>query len=74
MNRIKELRKQLHEILELSGHEIKTSETLKNFIVNNTRLQIADKGCYFYAVHYEGDQYKNVAFRADMDALPGERG
>ncbi|MEA4971807.1 putative hydrolase YxeP [bioreactor metagenome] len=74
MDKVHELRKTLHYIPELSGMEIKTAETIKNFLKHNTGLKIVDMGTFFYAVHYEGKEYKNIAFRADMDAIPGENG
>lgn len=74
MDKVRELRKKLHDIPELSGNEIRTAETIKNFLRYNTNLKIVDMGKYFYAVHYEGNKYKNIAFRADMDAISGENG
>ena len=74
LDRVKKLRYELHNIPEISENEIKTQELLKKYIKNNSKLKIVEKDGYFYAVHYEGENLKNIAFRADMDALPCENG
>lgn len=74
LDRAKKLRYELHNIPEISENEIKTQELLKKYIKNNSKLKIVKKDGYFYAVHYEGENLKNIAFRADMDALPCENG
>ncbi|MBQ6920230.1 MAG: amidohydrolase [Synergistaceae bacterium] len=69
LRKIINLRHELHEHPELSGHESETKRRLMNFLENNTRLAVVDCGKWFYASRYvEGT--KAIAFRADMDALP----
>lgn len=70
MNNIIELRHRLHQNAELSGCENETMNIIKSFIRKNTSFEIADRGKYFYAFKYRGNHCKNIAFRADMDALP----
>ena len=74
LDRVKKLRHELHNMPEVSENEIKTQQLLKNYIKNNSKLKIVEKDGYFYAVHYESENLKNIAFRADMDALPCENG
>lgn len=74
MDIVRKLRKVLHDTPELSGNEIRTAETIKDFLNQNTTLKIVDMGTYFYALHYESDGCKNIAFRADMDAILRENG
>lgn len=69
LRKITDLRHELHQYPELSGHESETKRRLMNFIEANTRLAVIDCGKWFYASRYvEGT--KAIAFRADMDALP----
>lgn len=70
--KLKALRKALHEVPEKSGCEEKTKELLKDFIGRNTSLKIIDCKSWFYALHEEEGAEKSVAFRADMDAVLGE--
>ncbi|MBR5315298.1 MAG: amidohydrolase [Firmicutes bacterium] len=64
------LRHKLHQNPELSGEEEQTRETLKKFIYDNTRLEIVDKGLWFYAKYTpEEPTDKSIAFRADFDAI-----
>lgn len=72
--KITSLRKALHEIPELSGCEQKTMALLKKFITENTALRLVDRGGWFYALHEEDGAEMSIAFRADMDAVPGEDG
>jgi amidohydrolase len=72
--RIRQLRRRLHQIPEKSGFETKTMETLKEFLKTNTSLEIVDREGWFYAVHKEEGGEKSTAFRADMDAIMGEDG
>ena len=68
---ILQLRKDLHNIAEISGQEIKTKAMLKAFLQAHTTLEICDCGDGFYAAHREqdADANKNIALRADYDAL-----
>lgn len=68
----KKLRHQLHANPELSNHETWTKKHLMEFLKENTDLKIMDKGDFFYAVYYLGADKENIAFRADIDALPIE--
>ncbi len=75
LNKIIELRHQLHMYPELSCEEVETKETLMKFIEGNTSLEVVDKGRWFYCVkpraQANSDNAKTpIAFRADFDALP----
>lgn len=74
MKKIIKLRHILHKNAELSGNEIHTMNILKGFILRNTSLSVIDMGRYFYAVKHNGENCENIAFRADMDALPIDEG
>lgn len=64
------LRHELHENAELSGKEQVTSSIIKQFLRDNTALTVIEKDNYFYAVHKCGEGFENIAFRADIDAVP----
>jgi amidohydrolase len=64
------LRHELHQHPELSNNEVWTKEHLINFLKDNTSLKIVDKGSWFYALYFVGNGKKNIAFRADFDAIP----
>lgn len=66
----KKLRHELHQHPELSNEEVWTKQHLINFIKANTKLEVIDKGTWFYAAYRVGEGKKNLAFRADYDALP----
>ena len=68
------LREELHGCPELSGQERKTQEVLKAFLRENTTLELVEREGWFYAAHREGEGLPNVAWRCDMDAIPGEEG
>ncbi len=74
MKSIVDLRHRLHRNAELSGCESETMNIIKGFIKENTSLEVADRGKYFYAFKYNGSNSRNIAFRADMDALPIDEG
>lgn len=65
----KKLRRKLHQHPELSNQEVWTKEYLINFIKANTKLEIVDKGLWFYAIYRAGENKKNIGFRADFDAI-----
>ena len=65
-----ELRRQLHQHPELSMHETWTKARLMDFLRQHTSLKLVDKGRWFYAVHWVGEDRESIAFRADMDAVP----
>lgn len=66
----KQLRHELHQHPELSNEEVWTKQHIINFLKSNTKLEIVDKGTWFYATYRAGEGKKNLAFRADYDALP----
>lgn len=67
-----DLRHELHTHPELSYEEVWTRQRLINFLKEHTNnLEIIDEGKkYFYAAYRAGEGKKNIAFRADFDALP----
>ena len=66
-----ELRRELHQHPELSNEETWTKNRLIDFLKTHTKnIQIVDKGNWFYAKYYAGEDQKSIAFRADFDALP----
>lgn len=74
IEKIKDLRKILHDHPEKSGLEKETMKRLKEFLKAHTSLTIVDFGAWFYAVHEEEGATCSKAFRADMDAIVGEEG
>lgn len=69
---IQRLRHELHQHPELSNQEGWTKQHLMSFLQTYTGLEIIDKGAWFYAVYRAGEGKRNIAFRADFDALPIE--
>jgi amidohydrolase len=67
---VKKLRHELHQHPELSNEEVWTKQHLLEFLKANTKLEIVDKGNWFYAIYRAGTDKPNIAFRADFDALP----
>jgi amidohydrolase len=66
-----ELRHELHQHPELSCKEVWTKKRLIDFLAEHTKLDIADRGSWFYAVYRsESPNGKKIGFRADFDALP----
>ncbi len=70
----KKLRHELHQHPEISNHEFWTKKHLIDFLNKYTKLEVVDKGSWFYAIYHAGDNKKNIAFRADFDALPMNEG
>ncbi|NCB71014.1 MAG: amidohydrolase [Clostridia bacterium] len=66
------LRHELHEHPELSNQEIWTKNHLIEFLRDNTGLEIVDRGRWFYAVYRSETGNRNIAFRADFDAIAME--
>ena len=64
------LRRELHQHPELSNHESWTKQRLVDFLREHTRLEIVDRGRWFYAIYRAGPDRPNIAFRADFDAIP----
>lgn len=70
-----ELRHELHTHPELSNEEVWTKQRLLEFVRAHTRrLQVHDRGNWFYAVYRETPKPQQprdtLLFRADFDALP----
>ncbi|MBM4761314.1 amidohydrolase [Bacillus sp. B15-48] len=65
-----QLRHELHQHPELSNKEVWTKQHLMEFLQIHTKLEIVDQGAWFYAVYRVGKGKRNIAFRADFDALP----
>lgn len=69
---VKKLRHELHEHPELSNQEVWTKSHLIKFLKEHTKLEIVDNGLWFYAIYRAGEGKSNIAFRADIDAIPFE--
>ena len=74
IGKIVALRRALHGCPELSGGEARTLAAVKGFLSENTTLLVEDRGGWLLASHIEGEGLPALAFRADMDAIPGEDG
>lgn len=72
-NKAEQARITLHSIPELALHEKKTKAFIKEFLRENTTLEVHDEGAWIYAVHREGAE-RTVAVRADFDAVPTAEG
>ena len=70
LNKIINLRHELHAYPELSGEESWTKKHLIDFIQTNTNLTVVDKGKWFYAKYSGGGQMPPIGFRTEIDALP----
>jgi len=64
------LRRELHRYPELAFQEGQTKQRIIEFIKRHTKLAVVDKGEWFYAVYRAPSAKGNIAFRADMDAVP----
>ncbi|MFC4803288.1 M20 family metallopeptidase [Neobacillus sp. GCM10023253] len=67
-----QLRHDLHQHPELSNQEFWTKQYLIDFLKKYTQLEIVDRGSWFYAIYHSKIGRRNIAFRADFDALPIE--
>ena len=64
------LRRKLHKYPELSGKEKETKKRIYEFLKENTKLEVVDKGSWLYAKYTaEKQPAKSIAFRADFDAI-----
>ena len=64
------LRHKLHQYPELSGEEVETKKRIRDFLRDNTSLEVVDKGDWVYARYTAAKQpAKSIAFRADFDAI-----
>ena len=68
------LRKHLHTIPEKSGEEVRTRESLMNFLRSVEGLEVVDCGKWFYAAHREPGAEESLTIRADLDAVTGADG
>ena len=68
------LRRELHAHPELSYQEVWTKQHLMDFLKENTKVKLVDKGKWFYACYLgaDGKDPYPIGFRADFDALPTE--
>ena len=64
------LRHELHAHPELANQEVWTKAHLIKFLEDHSSLEIVDRGRWFYAIYHAGADRKNIAFRADIDAIP----
>ena len=67
---VTKLRHELHQHPDLSNHEVWTKQHLIDFLKAHTKLEIVDRGLWFYAIYRAGKGNRNIAFRADFDAIP----
>lgn len=74
LEKISLLRRELHANAEGSGKEEKTQAILKRFLLENTSLEIIEKGKWFYAVKRGENGSSRIAFRADMDGVSSPEG
>ncbi len=65
-----ELRHDLHRHPEVSNQETWTKAWLMDFLCRNTKLEVVDRGLWFYACHRGKPGGRKIGFRADFDALP----
>lgn len=68
-----ELRQALGQHGELSGQEAETRRLLREFLARHTSLEVYDLSGGLVAAHRE-PQGPCIAFRGDMDAIPGPNG
>lgn len=69
-DQITALRQQLHNCAELSGHEQRTMQTISDFLRTHSDFTVVQRDKYLYAYKKAADNLPNIAFRADMDAIP----
>ncbi|MEN8153623.1 MAG: amidohydrolase [Acidobacteriota bacterium] len=74
LEKIKKLRKELHQNPELSGHEMETAKRIRNFIVSNHNTEIIDNlgGNGLAAIYSFSDNGPVIMIRCELDALPIE--
>ena len=65
-----QLRHELHQHPELSNQETWTKQHLISFLREHTKLEIVEHDRWFYAIYRAGADKPNIAFRADIDAIP----
>lgn len=71
LEKIIELRHELHKNPELSLHETNTIKTIRAFLTGNTSLSVEERDGWLFAVKKgNAPSSGGIAFRADLDALP----
>ena len=71
-NKLVEIRRDLHENPELAGHEVRTQKVLEKYLINlGLEVQKDLYGHSIIGILKGGKKGKKIAWRADMDALPG---
>lgn len=65
-----DLRHELHAHPELPCREVWTRQRLMDFLRAHTKLEVVDRGRWFYAAYHAGEDKPAIAFRADFDAVP----
>ena len=71
-NKLVEIRRDLHENPELAGHEVRTQKVLEKYLINlGLEVQKDLYGRSLIGILKGGKKGKKIAWRADMDALPG---
>ncbi len=68
------LRKELHLNPELSNQETRTIKIIRNFLTQNTDLEVIETAGFIYARHIEGPEFPTIAIRGDMDAIYNSHG
>lgn len=74
MDLIRELRRELHSCPRLSGEERDSVAILTAFLAGHTGLELHPEGNRLWCAHREPGAKETVAFRADVDAIPGTCG
>ncbi len=67
---IKQLRHEIHQNPELSMEEHETRRRLMDFLRQHTKLEVVDRGLWFYVCCHGDSDLPSVAFRTELDALP----
>lgn len=74
LEEIRALRAQLHDTPRLSGQETDSVALLEQFIKSRTSLEVHRLENRMICFYRGKPGAESVAFRADVDAIPGERG
>ncbi len=64
-----QLRHELHQHPELPMEEVWTRNHLMDFLRANTKLEVVDRGLWFYAKYSAGPDKPTIAFRSEIDAV-----
>ena len=72
--KVTELRNELHEHPEISGHETNTRRRLIQFLQKNTQLEIVNMDRWFYVYQKGLVGNQTIALRADHDAIINTQG